>query len=166
MFSIAGITILQDRFRSVVFLDGADLFHHPVHGLVPADPLELAFAPFARAQQRVLHPVGAVDLLDVREALQTEVPLRDRMIRISFDLDHLFVLDVDEFAAGVVAIVGAAGLDDPVGDHFFSADPDGNVPLNRVPVQVLVPSPGNVLIGLGHGNTSVCLKMSTDTAIR
>ncbi len=97
------------------------------HGgrLVPADALPLARAARADPLVGVLDAVAAVEVLELGHAAQADarrVRLGDRravdgrlVVGRAFDQLHLAVGDVDEMAAGAVAVVGVAGAHELLG---------------------------------------------------
>ncbi len=63
------------------------------------------------ALHRILQPVGMVDAFQVACDLLAEKAARERMVRIAAQVDGPAILDRDDHAAGIGAIVRADGAD-------------------------------------------------------
>src|SRR5699024_12423887 len=59
------------------------------------DALPISLPRFRRPVQHLGLPTGGVDELFTRRALRAQPPAGNRRIRISFDLDDLFILNED-----------------------------------------------------------------------
>ncbi len=93
-----------------VLLHGrGDLLAGQVNGLVPADGLPLVLAALADALHGVQHVAGAVDGLNLGQALQAHAALVQGAVRVSFDLHDAAVLGVHAHRAAVGAAM-AGGL--------------------------------------------------------
>jgi hypothetical protein len=119
----------HDRLRAVLGDRRPEPAGDLVQRLVPGNPAEPATALRAGAAQRVQHPVGAVDLVDVVVHLHAQPAAGERMPRIPPHLHRAALAHRDQHGAGVRAIVrarpanGCRGLLIDGGSHERSLRP-------------------------------------------
>ena len=93
-----------------------------VQRLVPADTLELPFAPRADAFQRMRQPLVVVVELQGHLRFRANLALEHRIGVVAGNADETVALEVEIRAAAVEADVAAAG-DDPVGFTVLARQP-------------------------------------------
>jgi hypothetical protein len=127
----AAVRIRQNRLAAEVRHDSLKAGSDLVEGFVPGDALEfsvelrsactaeggcthLAVARSLRCDtpHGIKHPIRRIDAIQVLRDFRAEEPARDRMRRIASDFRGATVLDCNQNAASIGAIVGASGMDD------------------------------------------------------
>ena len=94
---------------TVGVLDRLQLRGQEVQGLVPADPLELPVAAFARPEHRVLEPVRVVQEPGPGVASRAQTAPRQGVVRVPLEPDHVAARDAREHAAAPEAHLADRG---------------------------------------------------------
>ncbi len=85
------------------------------NGLIPTHTLPLARALRPHAAQRVLQPVGMVDVVQIGAHLGAEPAFGDGVVGVAVEIYRPPILHLGDDAAGVGAVVGAGAADEGEG---------------------------------------------------
>src|ERR1035438_7933465 len=116
----ASVGVGEDGFGAVLGDDLAEAGGDFVEGFIPTDALERHAGEGARATRtfwryafhRIEHTIGRVDAVQILGDFSAEKSARDRMLGITLNPGGASILDSDQHAACVRAIVRACGVDD------------------------------------------------------